>query len=110
MHDIELLKHNRTTAASKCVGLVQGMIANGLVPEYLRELAQEVYGEYMEAMYALNEAFADRSVDPSQYVGDSCGYLAAQCEARRAAKLYPTADQLEAWESLNRTTSTQESF
>ena len=50
---------------------------------------------------------ADASVPQSLWIGDSCGYLAAQAEARIAAGLKPTDEQLEAWAVCN---TTEKSF
>lgn len=44
---------------------------------------------------------ADASVPQSLWIGDSCGYLAAQADARIAAGLKPTDEQLEAWAVCN---------
>jgi hypothetical protein len=43
------------------------------------------------------EELADATVRQSDWRGDECGYLAAQCKARTLRGLKPTADQAEAW-------------
>ncbi len=43
------------------------------------------------------EELADASVRQSDWHGDHCGYLSAQCSARTLRGLKPTADQAEAW-------------
>jgi len=43
------------------------------------------------------EELADALVRQSDYRGDHCGYLAAQCSRRILRGLTPTADQREAW-------------
>ena len=47
------------------------------------------------------EELADASVRQSDWRGDYCGYLAAQCSARTLRGLTPTQDQLEAWYACN---------
>ena len=53
---------------------------------------------------------ADSSVPQSLWIGDSCGYLAAQADARIAAGLTPTDEQLEAWAVCNTISATVEIF
>jgi len=53
---------------------------------------------------------ADASVQQSLWIGDSCGYLAAQADARIAAGLTPTDEQLEAWAVCNTFSATTETF
>jgi hypothetical protein len=43
------------------------------------------------------EELADATVRQSDWRGDHCGYLAAQCKARTLRGLKPTAEQAEAW-------------
>lgn len=43
------------------------------------------------------EELADATVRQSDWRGDHCGYLAAQCKARTLRGLIPTAEQKEAW-------------
>ena len=43
------------------------------------------------------EELADATVRQSDWRGDHCGYLAAQCKARTLRGLKPTPDQAEAW-------------
>ena len=43
------------------------------------------------------EELADATVHQSDWRGDHCGYLAAQCKARTLRGLTPTEDQAEAW-------------
>lgn len=47
------------------------------------------------------EELADATVRQSDWRGDHCGYLAAQCRARTLRGLKPTAEQVEAWFSCN---------
>ncbi len=44
---------------------------------------------------------ADASVQQSLWIGDYCGYLAAQAQARLAMGLKPTDEQQEAWNVCN---------
>lgn len=43
------------------------------------------------------EELADATVRQSDWRGDHCGYLSAQCKARTLRGLKPTAEQAEAW-------------
>ena len=43
------------------------------------------------------EELADATVRQSDWRGDHCGYLAAQCKARTLRGLTPTPEQVEAW-------------
>jgi hypothetical protein len=47
------------------------------------------------------EELADATVRQSDWRGDHCGYLAAQCRARTLRGLTPTDEQSEAWFSCN---------
>lgn len=54
------------------------------------------------------EELADATVRQSDWRGDHCGYLAAQCKARTLRGLKPTAEQAEAW--LHENTNAVELF
>ncbi len=49
------------------------------------------------ALIKAREDLADATVRQSDYVGDHCGFLAAQAKARTLRGLTPTAEQAEAW-------------
>lgn len=83
---------------------------HGYQSEGLLELLGNRCDEMKIASDAFYGAMSDDSIDQSQWVGDHCGYLAAQCEARQRIGVEPTAEQLEALAVCNTTTSTQESF
>lgn len=51
----------------------------------------------MKKLVIAREDLADATVRESDWRGDHCGYLAAQCRARTLRGLKPTPDQAEAW-------------
>jgi hypothetical protein len=108
MHDIEALKHDKVSAAVKCVGILQGMLNNRDIPLHYDFSSRQAVTDYMTAETALAIALderckdnADRSIDPQAWIGDGCGFLAAQAEARIKWGLTPTDEQQEAWNVCN---------
>ena len=81
---------------------------------YQSEGLLELLGNRCDEMKVASDAFygvmSDDSIDQSQWVGDHCGYLAAQCESRQRINVEPTAEQLEAWAVCNTTTASKELF
>ena len=51
----------------------------------------------MKKLVIAREDLADATVRESDWRGDHCGYLAAQCRARTLRGLTPTSEQVEAW-------------
>jgi len=60
MSDIEALKHDKVSAAVKCVGLLDALIQNPLLSSGLLELAKQYVSEYMTAETALTIALDER--------------------------------------------------
>ena len=54
----------------------------------------QVLRDIAENNKASMNAIADESVDQKLWIGDSCGYLAAQAQARLAMGLQPTDEQM----------------
>ena len=111
------LKWDRATAAAHCVGVLQSMLETGAVPLCLIATATRYVDQYMAADKAYSDALdgvcnasADASVDPAQWQGDHCGYLAAQADVRLRRLLKPTAEQQEAWDVCNAANSDLETF
>ena len=59
------------------------------------------------ALIKAREDLADATVRESDWRGDECGFLAAQCRARTLRGLTPTVEQFDAWHSENVQTCTE---
>lgn len=60
MKDIEALKHDKVSAAVKCVGILRSMFMQKQIPQSLYSLVSDGIDEYMTAEDALTIALDDR--------------------------------------------------